>query len=292
MHIPVDLVEACALTAAMLLEVPNIAAAEHDPRRREISRQYRRNLDAIDGRAFVGPPESTRDAVMMSGLALAEGDWRRAATLLLGMRAWGLWAGRGWEGDASANGAGGAPVGGIRARLEAALKESGLATYLHTYAGYYDCLALSSLAESFDLPQREVACIAARMIHAGEIPGRLDEPSAAVVLQRSPPSRLQALALEFADRVADVVDANERAFALRTGADRWGDRDGRGPAGDGRYRRGAEGGRRGGYAGGAGGGAGYSGGGGFRGGRGGGRGGYGGAGGYGSGRREYKQRGF
>jgi hypothetical protein len=43
----------------MTLQVPNIAAAEHDPRRREISRAYRRNLDSIDNKPFVGPPETT-----------------------------------------------------------------------------------------------------------------------------------------------------------------------------------------------------------------------------------------
>lgn len=294
MHLNADLADACALTAAMLLEVPNIAAAEHDPRRREISRAYRRHLDAIDSKTFVGPPESTRDSIMMAGLALAEGDWRRATALLGGIRAWGLWASRGLE--------------GIRARLEAAVKEAGLVTYLHTYAAYYDSISLAQLADQFDLPQRAVGAVAARMIYNGEVAGRLEEPTASIVLQRSPPTRLQALALEFADRVAEVVEGNERALAVRTGQDRWGERDGDrgfrgGAGGDGRYRRHASEGYRGGggaggggrppYGGGEGGGGGYRGGG--RGGRGGFRGGMGGGrfpGGFGSGRREYKPRGY
>ena len=121
MHINVELADACHLTAAMLLEVPNIAAAEFDPRRREISKSFRRHLDQLESKSFVGPPETTRDSIMLAALALAEGEWRRATDLIVGLKVWQLWtAARG--GDR------------IRAALVQAIKEAGLITYLHTFS--------------------------------------------------------------------------------------------------------------------------------------------------------------
>lgn len=281
MHIPVELVDAVHLTAAMLLEVPNIAAAEHDTRRRETSRTFRRNLDAIDSRAFVGPPETTRDHIMMAGLALAEGEWTRAADMVGGLRVWELWTSRGGA--------------AIMARLRGAVQEAGLVTYLHTYAPHYDSLRCDDLAAMFGLPAPTVSGVVSRLIHAGELDGKWDGPTGTLVMHRAPPSKLQSLALEFADRVAALAESNERSFGLRTGSGMFtgGDFGGRGRDfggdGSGQYRRrqfdprqaargvapGAPLPRPGG------------------GGRGGGRGGFTpGTRGYASGRREYRQRGY
>jgi hypothetical protein len=321
MHIPVELVDAVHLTAAMLLEVPNIAAAEHDPRRRETSRTFRRNLDAIDSRAFVGPPETTRDHIMMAGLALAEGEWAKACDMVCGLPVWDLWTG-----------AVGAARGGlaIMARLRTCLQEAGLVTYLHAFAPHYDSLRADDLAAMFGLPLASVAGTVSKMIHGGELEAKWDGPTRTVVMHRAPPSKLQSLALEFADRVAALAESNERAFAVRTGqggfqgGDRFGGGGGGGRDfggdGSGQYRRraydprnsgggggGGAGGGRGGYGGGGGGGYGGGGGGGpggdgggrggrggMRGGRGGMRGGgaFAGGRGYASGRREYRQRGY
>lgn len=207
MHINVELADACALTAAMLLEVPNIAAAEHDNRRREISRTYRRLLDAMDGRTFVGPPESTRDIIMMAGLALAEGEWKAALDHLLGIKVWALWSTRGLE--------------AVRERLTAAVKEAALATYLYTYSGHYDSMSLAGLGDMFGLPLRTVHAVSSKMIYNNEIAAKLDQPTGCLVLHRAPPTRLQALALEFADRVGELVEFNERSLAQRTGTDRF-----------------------------------------------------------------------
>ena len=75
MHLNVELADACHLTAAMLLEVPNIAAAEFDPRRREISKSFRRHLDQLESKSFVGPPETTRDAIMLAATCSATPSW-------------------------------------------------------------------------------------------------------------------------------------------------------------------------------------------------------------------------
>ena len=75
-HINMDLLEACHLISAMLLEVPNMAAASgrgEDSHRRQriISRTFRKFRDQYDHQVFTGPPEQTRDYVMKVRL-----NWR------------------------------------------------------------------------------------------------------------------------------------------------------------------------------------------------------------------------
>ncbi len=296
MHVNVELADACHLTSAMLLEVPNIAAAEFDPRRREISKAFRRHLDHVDGKSFVGPPETTRDTIILAALALAEGEWRKAADLVTGLKVWSLWGAR--NGDK------------IKDALVNAIKEAGLTTYLHAYSQFYDSLSRDSLCDMFQLQPAAVQGLCSKLMYNGELAAKWDQPTGTLVVQRAPPSRLQAMALDFANHVATLADNNQRMVEARlSGSDKFFGEERRGPSGgDGAYRRGRRndlarggGGGRGIIPGGLGGGGGGGGGGG-RGGRGGGRGGGGGGfrggrGGYGSwqygsGRREYKQRGY
>jgi hypothetical protein len=45
----------------------------------------------------------------------------------------------------------------------------------------------------------------------------LDDPTQAVVMHRSEPSRLQSLALQLTDKVNNFVDSNERIFEMKQG---------------------------------------------------------------------------
>ena len=286
MHINVELADACHLTSAVLLEVPNIAAAEFDPKRREISKCFRKYLDILDSKSFVGPPETTRDSIMLAALALAEGEWKRASELITSLKVWHLWgSGRGQD--------------QIKTRLVQAIKEAGLVTFLHSYSQFYESLSRDSLCEMFELPASSVQGIVSKLMYSGEIEAKWDQPTSTIVVLRSPPSKLQSLALDFANHVASLADSNEMLLHNRSGlglerggpggierapgSDR---RGGGGGGGDGQYRR-----SRGNLSGGRGGGGRSStfvegrGGGGF--GRGGGRGGN-----FASARREFKQRGY
>jgi len=44
----------------------------------------------------------------------------------------------------------------------------------------------------------------------------LDEPTQSVVMHRTEPSRLQSLALQLAEKMASLVDQNERTLEVKT----------------------------------------------------------------------------
>lgn len=226
MHVNVDLADACHLTSAMLLEVPNIAAAEFDPRRREISKAFRRHLDFLDGKSFVGPPETTRDTIILAALALAEGEWRKAADFITSLKVWNLWIGRGGE--------------RVKEGLINAIKEAGLVTYLHTYSQFYDSLSRESLCDMFQLTPSNVQSICSKLIYNGDLAAKWDQPTNTIVVMRAPPSKLQALALDFANHVVTLADNNEHMVQARaSGSEKFFGDDRRNMGqGEGQYRRG------------------------------------------------------
>jgi translation initiation factor 3 subunit C len=95
MHINLELLECCHLTAAMLREVPNMAQEKTELRKRVISKVFRRFMENFEHQVFTGPPENIRDHVIAGATALMRGDWRKCAELILGLDVWNLIPGEG-----------------------------------------------------------------------------------------------------------------------------------------------------------------------------------------------------
>ena len=74
-----------------------------------------------------------------------------------------------------------------------------------------------SLSELFELKKETVHAIVSKMIINEELMASLDEPSECMVMHRTEPTRLQSLSLQLSDKIAQLVENNERLLELRPG---------------------------------------------------------------------------
>lgn len=233
MHINLELLECIYLTSSMFLEVPLMAQTSSSPemKRRVISKTFRRMLDYNERQVFTGPPENTRDGVIMSAKFLAAGDWKKATELLTSIKIWDLMP----------------HPDKIKKMLAEQIQEEGLRTYLFTYAPFYDTLSIATLANMFELPEKKIAAIVSRMISHEELAAALDQVNGAIVFRKGVElSRLQSQIVTLADKSMSLLEANEKTLEQRTqgmanafqrdqGA---GGRGGRGPGRSGQARGG------------------------------------------------------
>lgn len=207
LHLNIELSECVYLTSSMLMEIPEMARGT----KKVISRQFRRTLDFSDRQIFSGPPENTRDFIMQSAKALANGDWEKSYNSLAAIKIL----------DLMPN------VDSIKIMLKQKVKEEGLRTYLFTYAPYYESVALGQLSSLFDLTRDETLTIVARMIAHDDISATLSSDDSSVVFQRSETTRLQSQAMQLAEKAQRLVEANEQALDIKTPQNqRDGQRDG------------------------------------------------------------------
>ena len=201
LHLPSDTLESAHLTAAMLVEVPNIAIKALDPKRRLVSRTWRKYADSMNRQLFVGPPENSRDIILLAGRSLATGDWSTCYGMLKDLPSW-TYLRRGAS---------------FQAVLLSKIKEESLRTYLCAYSFLYDSVSLDFLSTRFELKPSHVHSLVSRMMVAEELRASWDQPTSTVVMERLEPSNLQLLALQFAEKAAVFVENNERLLDSRLG---------------------------------------------------------------------------
>ncbi|KAJ7594796.1 eukaryotic translation initiation factor 3 subunit 8 N-terminus-domain-containing protein [Mycena floridula] len=202
MHINTELLEAAFLVSSMLVEIPLLASIDSEElKRKAISKPFRRLLDFADRQVFTGPPESTRDHIMQASKALQDGEWERCRDLVQSIKIWSLMP----------------EAASVKDMLEKRIQEQGLRTYLFTYAPHYSTLSLSLLARTFSLPVRSVTSIVSKMIWNEELAASLDQSGGIIVFHRIEVSRVHQLAQLIADKVASMVDQNEKSLDVKMG---------------------------------------------------------------------------
>lgn len=144
-----------------------------------------------------------REHVVAASKAMRHGDWKACAEFIvnkkMNTKVWDLF----YEADR------------VREMLVKFIKEESLRTYLFTYSNVYASISAPYLAEMYELPKPKVHSIISKMIINEELMASLDDPSETVVMHRSEPSRLQALSMQLADKITNLVDANERIFEAK-----------------------------------------------------------------------------
>jgi len=201
MHINLELLECIYLTCSLILEVPFMASGNFEARRRVVSKPFRRILDYTEKQLFTGPPENTREHIMQAAKALMSGDWERSIKLISAIKVWDLMS----KSDE------------IKAMLARKIQDSGLQTYLLSYSNYYETLSLAQLSELFKLSKTAVHGIVSKMIINEDLHATLDQVSDMIVIHKVEPTRLQHLALQFADKASYLIENNEKILEIRTG---------------------------------------------------------------------------
>eukprot|EP00697_Spironema_sp_BW2_P000274 gnl/Spiro4/10360_TR5534_c0_g1_i1.p1 gnl/Spiro4/10360_TR5534_c0_g1~~gnl/Spiro4/10360_TR5534_c0_g1_i1.p1 ORF type:complete len:923 (-),score=268.97 gnl/Spiro4/10360_TR5534_c0_g1_i1:3-2726(-) len=202
LHINIELLECVHLLCAALLEVPNMAANQLDTKRKIISRQFRRSLDHAQRQEFSGPPENTREYVMASARALATGDWRKALGLVVDLPIWNLPS---WTVPAQRI--------AVKAMLKRKFQQEGLRTFLFSFSQYYQSMDLDHLASMFELTHKQIHTLVSKMMVSQELNASWDSSSSCIIMHRVEPTKLQNLALQFAEKVSVFVENNEKIYS-------------------------------------------------------------------------------
>eukprot|EP01126_Amoeba_proteus_P037007 TRINITY_DN3791_c0_g2_i6.p1 TRINITY_DN3791_c0_g2~~TRINITY_DN3791_c0_g2_i6.p1 ORF type:complete len:893 (-),score=224.63 TRINITY_DN3791_c0_g2_i6:739-3417(-) len=194
MHINLELIECVYLTCAMLLEVPNMAQSAHrDNKKKIISKMFHKVMDFYDRQIFTGPPENTRETILVAAKALERGDWKRCKSLIVSLPILQL-----------------IPKNEkILEALGREIQEQSLRTYLFTYGQYYDSLSTEQLISMFELDANVVHAIISKMIISEELSASWDQPTGALIVHCRDPSTLQSLALAYTDKINILLESTE-----------------------------------------------------------------------------------
>ncbi|ODV95369.1 hypothetical protein PACTADRAFT_50103 [Pachysolen tannophilus NRRL Y-2460] len=202
MHINLELLECCFLTASLLIEVPTFAKTNdlNSTKQHTYSsaKSFKRALEYFDRQFFQGPPENAKEHIMHAAKALQKGDWIKASELINSIKIWDLFS----KSDE------------LKIMLKSKLQVEGLRTYLFTFKNFYEKLSIDKLANVFQTSEQKVNSVVSKMIFEEEINAALDQKTNSIIfIQGVEVSKLQELALQLADRAGQLAERNERIAA-------------------------------------------------------------------------------
>merc|ERR1712080_100135 len=209
-----ELMECVYLVSAMLIEIPYMAAHEYTAKRRMISKPFFQQLRSSERQCLIGPPESMREHIIAASKAMREGDWKKCRDFLINekmnAKVWNLFH----------------EPENVRNMLISKIQTESLRTYLFAYSKVYDAVSEEYLSKMFELEKESVIAIVSKMVINGEIMAKLDEPSECLIMDKTEPSRLQAMSLQLAHKLSQFCDTNQKLMDLNPGGGQQGNRGG------------------------------------------------------------------
>jgi len=172
-------------------------------RKKIITRPFYNQLRKNEEQSLIGVPESMREHVIAASKAMRIGNWKQCQEYVINEKmnnkVWNLFH----------------QPNKVREMLKHKIKEESLRAYLFTYSHVYDSISLLTLSEMFELDGSTVHSIISKMIIKQELMGSLDEPTQALVMHRTEPSRIQGLSLQLMDKINHLVDFNEKIYEMK-----------------------------------------------------------------------------
>jgi len=159
------------------------------------NKYFRKQAESYAQQLMTGYPDAdnTKDTIFSATQSLREGDWKTCTDLILGLRSWNLFLN----------------PQEVKKIISKRIKDEALRTYLLTYSSNFDSIKLDRLSELFEMEKNSIHSIVSKMIINEDFKASWDQPTDSLVLHRKEPSHLQLLALQFADKVGQLVHYNE-----------------------------------------------------------------------------------
>lgn len=200
MHINTDMLESCHLCSAMLLELPLMANPNSNPY--PVSKLFRKYLTHYTRQVFTGPPENVRDNVMCASKAILAGNWKKGLQLILGLEAWTV-----VPGDKAV----------IKDALRTKVVEMALRIFLLTAGRHYESVDISHIMDLFEMEAEDVRRVISVMLSRKEVSGAWAKEGTVLVHYNVQPSSLQSVTKQVAEKVAQLVEGNERLLFQLSG---------------------------------------------------------------------------
>eukprot|EP01096_Ripella_sp_DP13-Kostka_P006695 TRINITY_DN240_c0_g1_i1.p1 TRINITY_DN240_c0_g1~~TRINITY_DN240_c0_g1_i1.p1 ORF type:complete len:874 (+),score=515.90 TRINITY_DN240_c0_g1_i1:38-2623(+) len=196
MSINLDLIEAVHFCTTILIDIPVLAANPYDFRKRSTSKSFKRFFqnDRYQSHYNSGTAESTREHFITASRAMNLGDWQQASDIVTALPFW----------DSFAN------ANEIRTMLAQKFKEETLRTFVFAYHQSYDSLGIEDLTTYFNIEADKIIAIVSKMILSEELMASFDPEASVIIFHKMEPSRLQSLALQYADKLSSVVGSDRQ----------------------------------------------------------------------------------
>eukprot|EP01129_Flabellula_baltica_P004210 TRINITY_DN1444_c0_g1_i1.p1 TRINITY_DN1444_c0_g1~~TRINITY_DN1444_c0_g1_i1.p1 ORF type:complete len:835 (+),score=231.53 TRINITY_DN1444_c0_g1_i1:155-2659(+) len=190
MHINIDILEAVILIASMILNIPNLS----ENGTKKSFKYFKKAVDGYKKNVFIGPPENTREKIIVASEKLFNGDWKACQNMLDQLDIWSLI-------DDSDT---------LKKSLYDQIRKESLRSFLLTNGKFYDSLSIDLLSSRFELDPETIHSVISKLIFTKKIFASLDQVNGCVKIQSEVKSETEKLAQRYAEKITSLLEATKK----------------------------------------------------------------------------------